>query len=253
MHYNHLTYNTLKKHYLALIISILAVTANGQSNFYKISLGAGAGSTYSFTDVKQGAFSGAFVANLDYHITPFITAGLEGQFGTIKGGGPDGQPDIHGRQYKNAYQAYTVNAKVRAGEFTDFYYSDFLNYTKGFYLGVGLGVVQNDLEKRGNVIRTKAENGDPNNIYTFPGVSKSSDTVLPLNVGIDFYFPDSFGDIRYIFNVNYQTNFTFGEGLDGYNDPKPKFRNLSPDMYNFLSISAKYTFGPKGISGKSIR
>ena len=31
------------------------------------------------------------------------------------------------------------------------------------------------------------------------------------------------------------------------------FKNVSPDMYNFLSIGVKYTFGPKGITRKTIR
>lgn len=253
MYYKHLTDNNLKRYHLVLILLVLAFSANGQSNFYRISLGASAGSIYSFTDVKKGAFTYAFAGNLDYHITPFITGGVEVQAGTIKGGGEGGAPDIHGRQFTNTFKAFTVNGKFRAGEFTDFYYSDFLNYTKGFYLGVGIGAIQNDLTAPGGVVRDKPQIGAPNDIYTFPGVSKSTNMLLPINLGIDFYFPDGWGDIRYIFNVNYQTNFTFGEGLDGYNDPKSKFRNLAPDMYNFLSIGAKYTFGPKGLTGKSIR
>lgn len=242
----------MKKYYLALSILTLALTANGQSNFYRMSLGASAGSTYSFTDVQKGAFSYALAANADYYIVPFITAGFEMQVGSVKGGGKSGKPDLHGRQFNNSYKAFSVNGKVRAGQFTDFYYSDFLNYTKGFYLGVGLGAIQNDLTAPGGVIRDKIDPAD-NSTYTFPGESKSTNMLLPINAGIDFYFPDRWGDIRYILNINYQTNFVFGEGLDGYNDPKVKFRNLAPDMYNFLSVGAKYTFGPKGLTGKSIR
>ena len=227
------------------------MSAKGQSNFYRFSGGIGAGGIYSFTDVKKGAFSNAYVANLDYHITPFITAGLEGQFGSIKGGGDGGLPDVHGRKFKNTYKSFTVNAKVRAGEFTDFYYNDFLNYTKGFYVGIGAGAIMNNLEGSDGVIRTKIQ---PDlSVYPFPGVSKGTNIALPLNLGIDFYFPDGWGDIRYIVNINYQTNFTFGEGLDGYNDPKSKFENYAPDMYNFLSVGAKYSFGPKKSTRKILR
>ncbi len=244
----------MKKHYLALLLVVLAVSASAQSNFNRLSVGVGAGGVYSFTDTRFGAFSYAVAGNIDYHITPFITGGLELQGGTIKGGGQGGVPDIHGRQFTNTYKALSVNGKFRAGEFTDFYYSDFLNYTKGFYLGVGVGAVMNDLTAPGAIIRDKPQASSPNGLYTFPGLSKSTNMLVPINVGIDFYFPDGWGDIRYIFNINYQTNFTFGEGLDGYNDSKAAgFKNLAPDMYNFLSIGAKYTFGPKGLSGKSIR
>lgn len=243
----------MKRYYLALLLLVLVATANAQSNFYRISAGVSAGGIYSFTDVKFGAFSYALAGNLDYHITPFITGGLEFQSGTIKGGGEGGGPDVHGRQFTNTYKAFSVNGKFRAGEFTDFYYSDFLNYTKGFYLGVGVGAVMNDLTAPGALIKNKPQAGAPGGIYTFDGLSKSTNMLVPINVGIDFYFPDGWGDIRYIVNVNYQTNFTFGEGLDGYNDDPKKFRNVAPDMYNFLSVGVKYTFGPKGLTGKSIR
>jgi len=237
----HLIYNNLKRHYLALFLTVFAIASFGQSNFYKLSVGAGAGGTYSFTDVKKGKFGYAGVANADFYFTPFISGGLEIQQGLIKGG--DRFKDPHQREFTNSFLAIALNAKFRAGEFTDFYYSDFLNYTKGFYLGTGLGVIKNNMNQ---IVRYKGS-------YEFPGDDKSTNVVLPINIGIDFYFPDGWGDIRYIFNINYQTNFAFGEGLDGYNDPPTKFQNNAPDMYNFLSIGFKYTFGPKGLTSKSIR
>lgn len=246
MYSKHLIYNNLKKRYLALILVFFTVSAFGQSNFYRLSLGASAGGNYTFADVKgKPAYGGA--VNLDYHFTPFITAGLEAQMGLLKGG--DRNKD-HLKEFTNAYQAFMVNAKFRAGEFTDFYYSDFLNYTKGFYLGTGVGMIKNNMNE---IVRSKINpDGTP---YTFPGKDVSSGLIVPINVGIDFYFPDGWGDIRYIFNINYQANWTFGEGLDGYDDTQTIRRNIgsAPDIYNFLSIGFKYTFGPKGLTGKSIR
>lgn len=206
-----------------------------------MSVGGGIGGTYSFTDVKKGSFAYAGYGSFDFYFTPFITAGLEAQMGIIKGG--DKVNDPHLREFTNAYKAFILNGKVRAGEFTDFYYSDFLNYTKGFYIGTGLGIIQNNMNE---VVRYKGS-------YKFPGEDKSTNIVLPINVGIDFYFPNGWGDIRYVLNINYQTNFAFGEGLDGYNDPPAKFQNNAPDMYNFFSVGFKYTFGYKGLTGKSIR
>lgn len=254
MYSKHLIHNNLKKHYLALFLIVITVRAFGQSNFYNLSLGGGVGGTYSFTDVQKGGFALGYVGNLDYHFSPFITAGIELQKGTIKGGGNGGNtPDEHGRVFTNSYMAYNVNFKFRAGQITDFYYSDFLNYTKGFYLGTGVGMINNSVKN----ITSKAAidgNGNPYT-YDFPLADKKSNMVVPLNIGIDFYFPDGWGDIRYIFNVNYQANWTFGEGLDGYDDTKTIRRNVgsAPDIYNFLSVGFKYTFGPKGLTGKSIR
>lgn len=245
MYSKHLIHNNLKKHYLALLLVFFTVTAFGQSNFYKLSIGAGGGGTYSFTDLPKGAFGYAANTTIDFNYTPFITSGIEVQKGTIKG-----QFDpVHGREFTNSYMAVITTTKVRAGQFTDFYYSDFLNYTKGFYLGTGVGTITNNLEDK--VIRTKTK--PDGSTYTFPGEDKSSGIIIPFSVGIDFYFPDGWGDMRYALNINYQTNFVTGEGLDGYNDPPTKFKNKAADMYNFLSVGFKYTFGPKGLAGKSIR
>lgn len=251
----------MKKRYLALLLIFVTATAFGQSNFYRLSAGLGGGGSYSYTDVEKGAFSYAAALNLDYYFTPFITAGLEVQSGVLKGGGKSGEADKNGRMFTNNFMAVNANLKFRAGEITDFYYNDFLNYTKGFYIGTGLGMINNKmsdnirekpyLDSNGNPI---IENGKVK-MYQFPGSDKSTNFYIPLNVGIDFYFPDGWGDIRYVLNVNYQTNVTFGEGLDGYDDTLTIRKQLGsfPDIYNVLSVGFKYTFGPKGLSSKTIR
>ncbi len=246
MYTKYLIYNNLKRYYLACLLALFISSTFAQSNFYKLSAGGGFGGTYSFTDVQKGAYSMAGYANLDYYFTPFITAGLELQTGLVKGGNRITDP--HSREFTNGFMSFALNTKFRAGEFTNFYYNEFLNYTKGFYLGTGIGMIQNNMN---SIVRTKI---NPNgSIYTFPGDDKSTNIVLPINVGIDFYFPDGWGEIRYMINLNYQTNFVFGEGLDGYNDPKTIFKNSSPDLYNFLSVGFKYTFGSVGLTSKNLR
>ncbi len=241
-----LTYNLLKRYYLALIFTALLSPAFAQSNFFLISGGVGAGATYTFTDVQKGGFSFATQVALDYNFSHFITAGLEFQTGTAKGGSVVKDP--HTREFINAYTAFMFNTKVRAGQFTDFSYNNFLNLTKGAYIGTGVGMVQSNMTK---IVRQKEQ--PDGSIYTFPGTDKGSSAVVPINLGIDFFFPDDWGDIRYVLNVNYQTNFVLADNFDGYNDPKTMFANKSPDMYNFFSVGIKYHFGPKGITSKSIR
>ena len=234
----------MRKYLYTLLLSLSITTSFAQSNFYKLGIGAGTGGNYTFTDVKKGAFSLSSYASFDYLFTPFISGSLEAQFGTLKGG--DVITDAHLRQFENGYMAIMVNGKVRAGQFTDFYYNDFLNYTKGFYVGTGIGLIQNNMNK---IVRVKPDGSN----YIFPGENKSSNLLVPVNVGIDFYFPDSWGDTRYVLNFNFQGNITFGEGLDGYNDPQTMFKNSSPDMYTYLSVGFRYSFGPLGLSRKSIR
>lgn len=242
MQSKHLIYNNLKKRYLALSLIFLTVTAFGQSNFYRLSGGIGGGGTYTFTDVQQGKYGYAGAMYLDYYLSPFITTGLEIQHGILKGKDHKGE-DGHQKAFSNSYTTLTANVKFRAGEITDFYYSDFLNYTKGFYLGTGVGMVLNN----NDAVRVQPGTG-----YIFPGNSKAKSLIVPVNVGMDFYFPDGWGEIRYILNINYQTTMDFGDNLDGYNSPPP-FKNKGNDIYNFLSVGFKYTFGSKGITSKTIR
>lgn len=215
-----------------------------QSNFYKLSGGVGLGGTFSFTDVYKSGIGYAALANIDYNFSPFVTAGLEIQKGMVRGGNVNTDP--HMREFTNSYMAFAGNFKFRAGEITDFYYNDFLNLTKGFYLGTGLGYIKNNMT---SIVRVKPDGSG----YVFPGDDKGSSIYLPINIGMDFFIPDRWGDIRYTFNVNFQSNFVFADNLDGYNDPKTTMRNQFPDMYNVLSVGLKIHFGPSGIANKSIR
>lgn len=225
----------MKKFYLTLLSIALIQSAYAQSNFFNYSAGVGLGATYTFTDVDNGNLALAYQGTFDYYFTPFITGGVELQMGKAKGG--NARTEEHLREFTTDYKAYMLNAKVRLGQFTDFYSSDFLNLMKGTYVGAGVGFMQSKID---NIVRTKPR--PDGSIYTFPGVDKSSGTILPINLGIDFSIPDSNQDERYVINVNYQTNYLFTDDFDGYNDPKNLFNNKSKDMYTFFSIGFKYAF-----------
>lgn len=231
----------MKNLFLAILLSFSATGLLAQSNFDKIGIGVNAGVTYGFGDATPGKFAPSFGIVGDYFINPFITAGLDLQVGKISGGGFERDP--HTREYENSYMSYALNGKVRLGMLTDFYYNDFLNLTKGFYLGTGFGIIQNNMTK----ITRVSYNG-----YTFPGEDKSTNLVVPINMGIDFFFFNQWGDPKYVVNVNLQQSFVFGEGMDGYNDPPP-FKNLAPDTYTFITVGFKYTFGPQGLANKTYR
>lgn len=234
----------MRKFLLTILFASAATLTFAQANFYKLGVAAGLGGNYTFADVKERTLSyGGYIA-LDYYFTPFITAGLEVQKGVLKGGNEI--TNAHLRQFENSYLSYTLNAKAALGQFIDYDYSDFLNYTKGFYVGTGIGIINNNMTK---IVRIKPDGSN----YQFPGKDKSSNIVIPINVGIDFHLFDNWGDVRYILNANLQNNITIGEGLDGYNDPQVIFKNNSPDIYTFFSVGFKYNFGPTGLSSKVIR
>nr|WP_199157395.1 hypothetical protein [Pedobacter sp. ASV2] len=229
-----------------LKITFLAITflcslqySSAQSNYFKWSGGIGAGINHSSTDVYKGSWGHTFYGVIDHHFTPFLTGGIEAQYGLIQGG--DIVNDPHNRQFVNEYSSVALSGKAMIGEFINYERNDFLNYIKGLYVGLGVGVINNNLTQ---VVRYKPSWAkiDPN-YGPFPGKDKSVNLWVPLNLGINFFINDAYGYPRYIINVNAQSNYTFGEGLDGYDDPTTKFKNYDPDTYNVYSIGVKYFFG----------
>ena len=62
----------------------LCFNAFAQTNFNKLSVGAGYGLTQSFTDVDKNDFAPSAYGTLDYFLTPFLSFGGELQYGKIK-------------------------------------------------------------------------------------------------------------------------------------------------------------------------
>ncbi|MBE9602989.1 hypothetical protein [Pedobacter sp. MC2016-24] len=240
-----------------LLALVLFIHTRAQSNFYKMGIGAGAGFTRSYTDLAKHGYGVAGYGVFDYYFTPFLSLGVEGQMGEINSG--DAQTDPAGRQAINRYKSVSINGKISLGALINYNRSGFTNVIKGLYLGAGAGIVQNDMKA---IVRSKLivdqngqqvtdENGKPM-IYTFPGKSKSKDPMIPLNLGINFYFHDGSGYYRYALNFNCQTTITLGEGLDGYDDSPIKFKNGSPDMYAYYTVGLRYHFGTMGLSRKNL-
>ncbi len=212
--------------------------AFSQYNYSLWSAGAGVGVTRSYTDVQQGKYALAYHINADYYLSPFLTVGMETQFGTIAGGNTITDP--HLRAFKNSYKSFGFNGKVQLGQFVDYEYQPILNVIKGLYAGVGIGVIQNNMKE---IVRIKPDGSN----YIFPGKDNSTNISFPFNLGISFGLKDYYDQTRFILSANYQTNITLGEGLDGYNDPSAKFKNKAPDYYTYTTIGVKYCFGPEGL------
>ncbi|WP_037505227.1 hypothetical protein [Pedobacter jeongneungensis] len=204
-----------------------------------MSYGFGGGVNKSYTDVYKGGFGYTAYGVFDYHITPFVTLGLEGQYGMVQGG--DIETDPHNRQFVNKYKTLSVNVKLMLGEVVDYDKSEFLYNIRGLYLGLGVGVVNNNIT---DIVRYKPSWAAYDPGYgPFPGQDKSNNLLVPINFGFNYFINDGYGYMRYIININAQSNFTFGEGLDGYNDSSTKFKNYSPDVYNSYTIGFKYMLG----------
>lgn len=234
----------MKKILLSALLFSVTLSTYGQGNFYKLSIGAGVGATQSFTEVRKHDFGLAGYGTLDYLFTPFMSLGLEFQSGEINGGNYYSDPE--NRQFVNSYKAFSINGKIALGELMDDQYRGNLNALRGLYFGSGIGMVQS------NVIYTvQTDANDPNYITVLNSTSK--DLYFPLNLGINFYFPDGEGYYRYGLNLNYQANITVDEGLDGYNASKVTYQSGKPDIYTYFSVGIKYSFGKIGMSRKTYR
>lgn len=231
----------LKKTISCICLLLICRTGFSQSNFYKFSAGAGFGPTVAYADLNEKSVRYGGYAELNFNFTFFVTAGIEVQIGQLKGGDPI--RNSNGRAFTNNYQSATANVKLALGQLIDYSNHNFWHAVRGAYLGVGLGAIKNNLSA---VVRYKPNTETPNSPlgYRFPGAEKSTNLLMPINAGINFYINDGQGTARYAFNLNYQTNLTFGEGLDGYNDPIGEFNNNAPDIYTLLSAGVKYNFGP---------
>lgn len=234
----------MKRILISTILFTLTLQSFAQSNFYKLSVGAGAGFTQSFTEVKKHDFGLAGYGTLDYLFTPFLSLGLEFQKGEINGGNIRSDP--YNRQFINSYYAISVNGKIALGQFIDFDYNGFSSKFRGLYLGSGIGFVQNKM--KGINRRSLTEP-----VIYHPGQDASKDIYFPLNLGINFFFPDRDGFDSYVLNINCQSNITLGEGLDGYDDSIERHRSGTPDIYTFYSVGVKYNFGKTGLYKKTLR
>jgi hypothetical protein len=194
--------------------------------------------TQALADVQKIVPKPTLIVSADYHITPFSFAGIEIQKGNISGG--DKKDDPHLRFFNNSYLAVVLNGKTQLGQFIDFESSNFLYAIRGFYIGGGFGYIKNNMV---DIVRFKPNTSPP---YEFPGKDNRANFFLPINTGISFNVIDKWRFTKFIFSINYQSNIMLGEDIDGYNDPKSKFKN-GRDFWGVASVGVRYCFGPEGL------
>ncbi len=206
------------------------MAALGQTNFFRLSAGGGAGTTLAYADLKKKTYAFAGYGVIDYYTTPYVSFGLEIQKGELAGG--DVQYDENHRQFINSYLSGSLNLKVQLGEFLTSYNrrNIFLNSIRGLYLGAGIGGIKNKLSN----VRYYGDN-------IFPGEDKSTEVIVPINLGINFYIPDQWGRDRLAINFNLQSTMAMGEGMDGYSSSNKN------DIYAYFSVGVRYNFGILGL------
>ena len=235
----------MKKLVFFLVASFIVTDAFSQYNFHRFSVGISGGPNQPFSDVSRNKMGGAITLNSDFYFTPFVVGGVEGQIGKLRGG--DRVLDPHLREFENSYKTLLFTGKFALGQLLNYNRRSILNTFKGLYIGSGAGFMFNNMSF---VTRIKP---DGMNNYTFPGDDSGVNLVIPATAGISFNFLDGWDETRYILSAGYQMNLTFGEGMDGFNDPPEKFENNYNDMYSYATLSLKYCFGRKGVHYRPFR
>lgn len=213
-------------------------------NYQEYSVGGGGSINRAYVDVAQQKSRRTFNLNVNYNYSPFVTVGADLQFGKLAGG--DQVNNAHLREFINTYTAFVLQGDLQAGEIIDYDNSLFLDALKNFYAGTGIGAIRN---KMTFIERIKPDGSG----YVFPGKDKSINLLIPLRFGYEFKIYNDYGEPQFRLNFGYQMNVTFGEGLDGYNDPPTKFKNNALDMYSQISVGVKVGFGSLTSYRKPIR
>jgi hypothetical protein len=226
---------------LTSILLAFTINVSAQSNFYKLSLGGGAGLTKTFTDIEERNYGEAIYGTADFLFTPFVSLGFEIQNGTLKGGQSDF--DSRARRFKNKYRSLSAIGRVSLGQFVNYNRSFILDQFKGFYVGAGVGAIQN------RVVELHRSASLPPQVF----IPFTKDLFIPLNVGLNYFIPNKNGYYKYVANINYQNNISLGEGLDGYDFSTLTHENGRPDMFSFITIGVKYNFGLIGRSEKTFK
>jgi len=179
----------------------------------KLSAELGAGGTLLYGDLKNKPFAFGSHAGVHYHFNPFVSAGIQGQLGTLKG------DDASNRRANNRYVGANANVALHIGQFMPAAknYSLYTltnktlwSYLANIYVGAGIGFLYTDIDAY------RGPTGQGNVSEIFAGRDHVYEMVLPINVGIDIPFDFRLNGPVWAVNINYQLGLSFGDNLDGY-------------------------------------
>jgi hypothetical protein len=205
---------------------------------HNFTVGVGGGATELFGDFATGITKYAGRVYIDYNFTPFITAGIEGQYGSLgaKGYYEDPNHRIGKISIVNIYNAADANVHLAVGQFLDYQdeQSKIMELVGGIYIGTGIGMINSNTTP--TIIRNPGAKGDP--LVGFHNTS--SDIFIPANIGINIPLPRIFGIPDLLLNINGQDNYVFSAYADGYHSPTSHSSSIA---YVFVSAGLSFSFG----------
>lgn len=195
-----------------------------------VRIGAGVGLAALNTHFSQNPHILNYIGSLDYDFNPYLSVGLEGQYGTLQG--IDAVHHLYYYSSTDKYFSGTANIRVGLGEFDDFStQSRWGDALKKFYLGVGMGAIKTDnkLTVNDNTASTAYGSAVPQGKYL----------LIPINVGTNIDLLNVLGMDRISLNPNFQVNYVNSLFLDGFQSTQA---STLKGFYNVVSVKLKYKF-----------
>ncbi|OCX52638.1 hypothetical protein BEL04_14425 [Mucilaginibacter sp. PPCGB 2223] len=201
-------------------------------NTHGLRIGAGAGLAGLVTHYNSNPLQLVYDGSLDYDFNPYLSIGIEGQYGTLKGVDTYEPHHQYYTSSTNKFRAANINLKAALGLFYDFYPNNaFQDALKRMYIGVGFGKMKDKISFTYDPERAQYVYGTP---HTYDLI-----TVVPFSFGTYIDLPNLLGYDRIEINPNYQFTFMDSMYSDGY--ISNQYSHLK-GFYNMVSINIKYKF-----------
>jgi hypothetical protein len=205
----------------------IAGQLKAQDDTKQITLGAGAGFESASAGNQINKFELAYFGNVSYYFNPYIDVKLQVQAGKLTGASFNYLNDHNQKNFVNNYLAVFLEGDVQAGMFFDESDNVFINASRGFYFGIGAGLMNN-----------KVMNSNFKNNPQLVNSVNSTSWVLPVKFGYEYNLINQDAQPLLKIEGSYSFNYTTGKGLDGYSD----IYSLHFKYFNFYSIGLKYVF-----------
>ncbi|WP_091218109.1 hypothetical protein [Mucilaginibacter gossypiicola] len=220
----------LKPSIIILLCSV-SFLAKAQIGFdyaqYDVGFAAGINQASS-VDVQTLKTTPSINLNFTYNQSPFLNYIVNLEVGRLKGGSPNTATQ---RQFENHFSAYSFKVQVQAGELIDYSKSAIANAFKNLYLSSGLGLINNNIVYRTDDALLLEHD------QVLPFEPKTNEIFIPVRLGYEFKFFNSYNQPSVKIDLGYQYNFIMGDNLDGY------VAGAHNDAYSQITLGFKFAIG----------
>ncbi len=223
---------------LSLSIALLTVPAFSQINYFYgqnnrgIRISGGVGVATLATHYNSNPAQLTWLGNLSYDFSKYLSIGIDGQYGTLKGVDNNDPHHLYYTSSTNKYATASFNVRAGLGLITDFNSNNaFEDAVKRLYLGVGYGVMHKHITFTTDPSRIETAYGDPEPYGYMP--------IVPMNIGTNIKLINVLGYDRLEVNPNFQLTYIPSMYSDGYISSAASHLK---GFYKVTSLSVRFKF-----------